>query len=175
MSLAQKKISVLACLSAAAFVAATAFSQMAGSHSQNPVLKKDHIVAPTANANESSTLENLVELSQPADAQQRAVAARFRMQATPSVRATYFRSVLEDPDFRFKRWDLRILEAAVVDGTTRVKVRAMPIVMSRFAAITTINGCLDETYELKDDSLTILKTDPPVDPNVAKVFSFDGD
>ena len=54
-------------------------------------------------------------------------------------------------------------------------LRATPIVTSRFAAITSINGCLDETYELKEDSLTLLKTEPRVDPKVAEVFGFDGD
>jgi hypothetical protein len=160
---------------AAALVAVTAFCQIGGPL-PHPRPKKDHIVAPAQNAaaKEPAALENSVRLSQPADEHQAAVAARFRRQATPSIRATYFRSVLENPDFRFKRWHIDILEVAEVDGATRIKVRAIPIVKSRFAAITSIDGCLNETYELKEDSLTLLKTEPPVDPKVAKVFGFDG-
>jgi hypothetical protein len=168
-------LGTLALLGAAAFAAGTAFCQISD-RLREPQRMKDHIVAPARNtaAEERAALENSVRLSQPADEQQAAVAARFRRQATPSMRATYFRSVLENPDFHFKRWHIDILEVAVVAGTTRIKVRAIPIVKSRFAAITRINGCLNETYELKEDSLTLLKTEPPVDPKVAKVFGFDG-
>jgi hypothetical protein len=176
--MSKRTIGAVALAGAVALVAVTAFCQIAqiAGPVAVPQQKKDHVVAPARNAaaEEPAALENSVRLSQPADEQQAAVAARFRRQATPSIRATYFRSVLENPDFRFKRWHIDILEVAVVGGTTRVKVHAIPIVKSRFAAITSIDGCLNETYELNGESLTLLKTEPPVDHKVAKVFGFDG-
>ena len=175
MSLLHRRIGAVTLLGALAFLGVTAFSQITDT-STSPQQKKDHIVAPaeTVDTRESRRLENSVRLSKPNDEQERAVGAHFQHQATPPIRATYFRSVLESPDFCFKRWDIRILEVAVADGITRVKVRATPIVTSRFAAITLINGVLDETYEVREDKLTLIETEPPVDPKVTKVFGFDG-
>jgi beta-lactamase regulating signal transducer with metallopeptidase domain len=120
-------------------------------------------------------LPNLVKVSRPDDETQKIAAEALRTQVAPSSRVAYFASILNDPQYRFRRWSLEILEAAVVDGTARIKVRAIPIVTSRFAAITSINGCLDETYELTKGNLTLLKTEPRVDPKMTRVFDFDGD
>jgi len=152
-----------------------AFSEMAESPVE-PQPKLDHIVAPPAarNAEESRAMQNTVRLSDPRDEQQGAVAERFAAQPAPSIRATYFRSVLNSPDFHFKRWDLRILEVKSVEGVTRVKVRATPVVTSRFAAVTRVCGILDETYEIRGGNLNLLKTNPPVDPAVITEFEFDG-
>jgi hypothetical protein len=103
-------------------------------------------------------LPNLVKVSRPDDETQKIAAEALRTQAAPSSRVAYFASILNDPQYRFRRWSLEILEAAVVDGTARVKVRANPAITAGAAA--TVPCAFDETYELTGDSLKLLKSEP---------------
>ncbi len=169
------KLTAVALVGALGLAAVVAFSQIARPP-RAPLPKKDHVVRPPAIAEptRAGPLENVVKLSKPDDRDEIAVAALFKSQATPSTRATYFQSILNNPAFRLERWHLTILEANAVDGVTRVKVRATPLVTSQFAAATVVWGTLDETYEVHDGELKLLKTDPPVDPAVVVQFPSQG-
>jgi hypothetical protein len=174
MTASLPKLTAVALVGALGLAAVVAFSQI-GESRPEPQLKKDHIVArpPGAEAAQPRSGENVVALSKPGDKDAIAVASLFRSQATPSTRATYFRSVLNNPALRFQGWHLTILEANAVDGVTRVKLRAMPLVTSESAA-TVVSGMLDETYEVKGGHLNLVKTDPPVDPAVVVEFPIQG-
>jgi len=169
------RVVALTVLVAAGAIGAVVLSQEAEVR-REPQMKKDHVVAPpdTAEAKESRPVENKVRLSNPANEEEKAVAEQFRLQPAPSVRATYFQSILNNPDFRLDKWDLQVLDVKTVDGKTTVKVRATPLVTSRYAAATIVHGILDETYEVRGEKLTLLKTDPAVDPAVVKKFSISG-
>jgi hypothetical protein len=166
MIVSQRTIGAVVLAGTAAFVALTAFCQMPGPLPE-PRPKKDHVVAPPASdAKESGALENIVKLSKPADETQIAIAELLRKQPTPSVRATYFQSVLTNPKLPFKIWHLSIREVSIADGLTRVKVRAVPFLRTTAR----VHGFLDETYEVRGDQLKLIKTDPAVDPKVPKEF-----
>jgi hypothetical protein len=159
------RLVALTVLVAAGAIGAVVLSQEAEPRPK-PQMKKDHIVAPrdTEEAKESRPVENKVRLSNPADEKEKAVAEQFRLQPAPSVRARYFQSILNNPDFRLDKWYLQVLDVKTVDGKTTVKVRATPLVTSRFAAATLVDGVLEETYEVSGQNLKLLKTAPPVDP-----------
>jgi hypothetical protein len=161
------KIALVTYVGVLTLAALGAYSQ-AGDVPQGPQRKKDHVVATPASgdAKLSGPLENIVKLSRPDDETQIAIAALLRKQPTPSVRATYFQSVLTNPKLPFKRWHLAIREVSTVDGITRVKVRATPLLRTTAQ----VDGFLDETYEVHGDELKLLKTDPRVDPKVPKQF-----
>lgn len=161
------KIAAVACLGVLALAAVAAYSQVAVV-TQAPEWKKDHIVSPpgAGDAKEKGPLENIVKLSKPGDAQEIAIGDLFRRQPTPSIRATYFQSVLKDPKLPFKRWHLRILKVSTVDGATHVTIRAIPVLRTTAQ----VDGFLDETHEVCGDGLKLIKTDPPVDPKVPKRF-----
>lgn len=160
------RIGAFALLVILASIAGIVFSQMAESP-EEPQQKKDHIVAPPASdvANEVGAVENVVKLSK-GDDEEMAIADLLKWQPTPSVRATYFQSVLTNPELRFRRWHLRILEVKSVEGVRRVTVRAIPLLGSTAQ----VDGFLDETYEVSGDDLNLLETDPRVDPAVTKEF-----
>jgi hypothetical protein len=148
-------------------VAAVAFSR-GGESAKEPQQKKDHIVGrpATVDVTEPGRLENIVKLTKHADAQEIAIAEVLRWQPTPSVRAMYFQSVLDNPKLPFNKWHLSIREVSTADGVTRVKVRAIPFLRTTAR----VHGFLDETYEVRGDQLKLIKTDPAVDPKVPKQF-----
>ncbi|MHB8973598.1 MAG: hypothetical protein ACYC3X_25595 [Pirellulaceae bacterium] len=158
-------IALVAVLSVLTLVAVAAFSQMAESP-QEPEPKKDHIVAPpaSAEAKESSPLETIVKLSQPSDEQQRTIAEHLQSQPTPKMRAAYFRSVLNNADFRFKTWHLTIVDVKTVDSRTTATVCAIPLITTRGGTPAMVGAALYETYELSGENLNLVKTDPIVDP-----------
>jgi hypothetical protein len=158
------KMAFVPCVAVVTLVAAVAFSR-GGESAIEPQQKKDHVVGrpATLDVKEAGPFENIVKLSKRADDREIVVARLLKSQPAPSIRATYFRSVLTNPQFRLKTWHLTILEVTNVEGVTRLKVRAKPILTSNAF----VHGFLDETYEVHGEELKLLKTEPIVDPAAA--------
>jgi len=143
------------------------FSQVAESP-RTPSRKLDHIVAPPRSPEDGARPEeNIIKFSKAHDEGQSAIADVLRRQPTPSIRATYFQEILNNPELQFKKWHLTISEVTTVDGVTRVKVRAIPFFRSTAPTCTTSLT----TYELRGDALKLIKTDPPVDSAKPKRFT----
>ena len=137
------------------------FSQMNDAKAA-PEQKKDHKAPPPvpAEGTVAKPLPNLVKLSRADDETQKIAAEALREQPSRSVRsirAAYFAPILTDPQYRFRRWSLEILEAKDTAGTKTVKVRVTPVITAGASA--TVLGALDETYELKGKSLKLLKSE----------------
>lgn len=77
------------------------------------------------------------------------------------MRTVYFRSVWNDPRTPFWKWYIHIIDVKGVDGVTPVRIRAIPV----FKSTAKTGAFLEETYELRDGKLNLLKTEPKVDPN----------
>ncbi len=160
------RVAIVICSGVLALAAVAVYSEVPDAP-KRLLPKKDHVVVPPGSeAKDSGPLENIVKLSKPEDAQEIAIAEVLRKQPTPSVRATYFQSVLDNPKLPFNRWHLSIREVSAADGVTRVKVRAIPFLRTTAR----VHGFLDETYEVRGDQLKLIKTDPVVDPKVPKKF-----
>jgi hypothetical protein len=104
-------------------------------------------------------LGTCVRLSQPGDAQQVAAEKLLKQQPVPAERTALFAGLLKTKGMRLEGWQVDVKEVNAVDGVTTIRVRAYPII-TQYGGIGTTCGVLEETYEVADGRLTLVKTRP---------------
>ncbi|MEZ6063108.1 MAG: hypothetical protein R3C19_22415 [Planctomycetaceae bacterium] len=88
------------------------------------------------------------------------VADALTSSKAPTERLRYFHELIEHPDFQLDGWNLHVRELSSVDGVDRVTIYAIPLVSSDMLGLITVMGAFEETYELRDGELKLVKTAP---------------
>ena len=79
----------------------------------------------------------------------------------PTERLQCFKELIEHPDFQLDGWHLGVRELSSVDGVDRVTIYATPLVSSDLIGpAISVMGALEETYELRDGELKLVRTAP---------------
>ncbi len=154
-------VSTLAILALFAVVAAVVYSQP--NPEQAPPLTKGERLPPAEKLPAIGHLGNVISISGEKRLLKTAVANALRNQAAHATRKGHFEDTLNDPANRLAGWSIDILAAQQIDGAEVTTVRVTPLMTSASGTSTTVLGALDETYELRDGTLSLLKSEVPGD------------
>jgi hypothetical protein len=97
-----------------------------------------------------------VRLWQPDDALQKTAGQLVAAQPVPTERAAHFASVLQEVDFL--GWQVDVRNAKTAEGMTTVTVQTYPLVRTREGCGASVFGALEETWEVKGQTATLVKT-----------------
>jgi hypothetical protein len=82
----------------------------------------------------------------------------LRSQPAPPSRNAHFAAVLNHPDYRFRGWQLEIIEVKSAQGSTTAKVRATPMISGSRQSATAL-GAMHEVYEIHNRTLKLLRSE----------------
>ena len=107
-----------------------------------------------------------------AERQHPAVEEALKSSTAPRERLQYFHELLESPDVRLDGWHLHVRAVTVSNGAKLVTIYANPLVSSDLLGpAVAVNGAFEETYELKDGELKLVKTAPVGHAPVTGLYS----
>ncbi len=79
----------------------------------------------------------------------------------PDERLEYFHELLKHPAYQLDGWSLSVRKVELVDGTDQFTIHSTPLVSYvQFSANIHVLGWFQETWQLKDGKLTLVKTAP---------------
>lgn len=116
------------------------------------------VPSPVAAPKLQGHLGTQVRLSKPDDPLQQKAAALLQVQPAPEKRVAHFEKMWNR--LRFSGWWLVVRDAKIIDGVTKIQLDAIPLAETTDGVPVTMTGSVKETYELKDEKLTLLKAEP---------------
>ncbi len=76
----------------------------------------------------------------------------------PPERLQYFHEVTEHKNLQVDGWQLVVHDITVIDGVTLLKIHSTPLVSMTHGGALVMVGAFEETWQLKDGRLTLLRT-----------------
>ena len=76
----------------------------------------------------------------------------------PAERRKYYHELFDNDEFFVDGWYLQINDVSTKDGVVLVTLHSIPRVISRSMGVMSLMAAFEETYELKDGKLKLVKT-----------------
>ena len=86
------------------------------------------------------------------------VATALKSCPVPTERREYYHELFDNDEFLVDGWYLQINDVSTKDGVVLVTLHSIPLVTSRTMGMLSLIAAFEETYELKDGKLKLVKT-----------------